>query len=192
MKTRPSILTTVVLTLALAACGDFESPTETAAQASLSGVVRDADGAPVTDFHVVCQKRGFNADPAGAGAYALGGLVPMPSRIEVFQGGVRAPATFSVDLQPGRNGADFVVERHRAEPASISGVVRAVSGVQIQGMKVRCQGRSADVAPDGSYALEGIVSGWWYVEVTWDAYGEHGEELDLAAGANSRDFTVSY
>lgn len=192
MMTRPSILTTVVLTLALAACGDFESPTETAAQASLSGVVRDTDGAPVTDFRVVCQKRGVNADPAGAGAYALGGLVPMPSRVEVFQGGVRGPASFPVDLTPGQNRADFVVERHRGEPASISGVVRAVSGVQIQGMKVRCQGRSADVAPDGSYTLDGIVSGWWYVELSWGTYREDGETFELAAGANLLDFTVNY
>lgn len=194
MRACPAFLTVATLTLALAACGDFGSPTEPAARASLSGVVRDTDGAPMTHFHVVCQGKRVNSDPEGAaaGAYALGGLAPMPSTVEVFQGGVRAPATFSVDLRPGRNGADFVVERHRAEPASISGVVRATSGRAIAGMKIWCQGRSADVAPDGSYDLEGIVSGWWYVELTWDAYGEHGEELDLAAGANSRDFTVNY
>lgn len=193
MKPRPAFLTAALATLALAACGDFESPTEPAARASLSGVVRDTDGAPMTQFHVVCQARRVNSDPAGAaaGAYALGGLAPMPSTVEVYQGGVRAPATFSVDLQPGLNTMDFVVERHRGEPASISGVVRATSGAAIPGMKVWCQGRSADVASDGSYSLSGIVSGWWYVELTWDAYGEHGEELDLAAGANSRDFTVN-
>lgn len=194
MKTHPKVLTAAVLALALAGCDEFASPTEPGARSSLSGVVRDTDGKPVKDFYVTCQRKRADPDPAGAptGAYALDGLTPMGSRVEVHQGGVLRPASFSVDLQPGQNRADFVVERFRGEPASISGVVRTTSGAPIAGMKVWCQGRSADVAPDGAYALDGIVSGWWYVFLTWGSYGEDGETYELVAGPNSLDFTVNY
>jgi hypothetical protein len=200
MKARPKILPAFAVALALAACHEAASPTESdappgqTARASLTGIVRDATGTPIGGPLVVCQGKRANAATAGApaGSYAFDGLEAMRSNVEVYQGGVRMPSVFSVDLRPGPNVADLGIERFRGEPASISGVVRTTSGAPISGMKVSCQGRSSDVGADGSYALDGIVSGWWDVELTWGTYGEYGETFDLTPGANSRDFNVAY
>jgi len=200
MKARRTVLPAFVAILSLAACHDVSSPVEPdaptheTATSSLSGFVRDAAGTPVTDGFIVCQGKSATVAPKGAaaGSFSLAGLQPVRSVVDVYQKGVQQPASFAVNLAPGANARDFVVERFRGEPASVSGIVRTTSGAPITGMKVWCQGRSSDVGADGSYALDGIVSGWWDLELAWGTYEGYGETVDLAPGANSHDFNVAY
>lgn len=190
--------------LALAACHEVSTPTEPGAppsatppagsSASLSGVVRDAGGAPIPGLVVRCQGSQANTATAGAqpGSYVLSRLFPQPSTVEVLQGGVKASTVFAVELKPGANEADFVVARFQGEPATLSGTVRTTSTAPITGLKVWCQGRSAQVAADGSYVLGGIVSGWWGISVARGYEDSLDEETDLAPGMNLRDFNVPF
>ena len=193
---RPGTVLLAATVAVLLSCSDSPSPTEpsTASDgATLTGVVRDASGVPVAFASVVCQGRFTLTRPdsdSAPGSFSLEKLMTGPSSVSIQQAGEKDATTFPVTLRSGRNTVDLSVARFRGEPATVSGVVRFAGTRPATPVTVWCQDRSADVGPDGSYVLSGLVSGYWGVEVTWAPYNEHGKEVTLAPGANVVDFEL--
>jgi hypothetical protein len=91
-----------------------------------------------------------------------------------------------------------------ASGATLSGQITSTTGARISGVSVRARGedeqgfggwgagRQAMVQPDGKYSLGPLEPGRWVIEVqstgNWNVL--HSETMVIAAGENTRDFTV--
>jgi hypothetical protein len=199
LRSLRSLLAAVVL--CLPGCHDRESPTEPPfasptppPAATLSGTVTDTAGVGFGGVDVLCEGRWAltSANDAALGSFSISNLQAGAATVSVYQGGQQEPTRFPVELKPGPNSATFAVARFQGEPAALSGVVTTTTGRPISGITVSCQGRSAEVASDGSYTLSGLVSGYWGVDFAWDYYDDYGLQITMRPGPNSLNVTLSY
>jgi len=204
MTRRPLSLVLVFTVLLAAGCTETKTPTEpyvsvekpaSASEASLSGIVTDANGVPQPGLLVTCQGKATHTLGGGVvGFYGFAGLKPGHTTVDVHQDGQKDPTSFDVDLTAGVvNTKNVAVVLFHGRPASLSGRVIPLSARAITDLSVWCQGKSASVAPDGSYSLTGLESGYWDLTIGWDSYeGEFYTNVTLDPGANTRNFSIPY
>ena len=157
--------------------------------AVLAGTVRDADGAPLPGARVSLA-RGEAADGPfaaavadDAGAFRLEGLEPGPARAEAEHPGHRRAAR-SLDLAPGENRADLVLEQGLA----VAGRVVDDAGAPVAGVEVAVEAapgargdRSTTSGADGSFRLAGLEPGTLALTAHGDGFEPARVELELGA-----------
>lgn len=184
-----------------AACSETKTPTEPMTPAPsrsvfLSGRVTDQAGEPQGGIVVICQgQRVTTWGPGGPsfGTFTLTYLRAGKTTLDVYPPGQTIPTSFEVELVPGTNTKNVSITVVHGQPASLSGRIIPQSSRPIAGITLYCQGRSAPVAADGSYALAGLESGTWEILIGWDVYlGEFYTNVTLGPGANTQNFNIPY
>jgi N-acetylneuraminic acid mutarotase len=78
-----------------------------------------------------------------------------------------------------------------ASTATLSGVVKSATGAVIQGATVRVGTATATTGADGRFQLENLPVGSANIVITAQGFDEWPENVNLVAGANTRDFTLN-
>jgi len=130
---------------------------------TVSGTVT-AEGNPVSGVTVTAGNR--TASTGADGVYTLTGLISGTYDVRATADEYTVDGPLSVTLGPSRAGVNFAATR---KTYSVSGMV-TVGGVGLSGVAVSAGDRTATTAANGSFILDGLISGTYSVSAARPEY----------------------
>ncbi|HEX8697562.1 MAG TPA: carboxypeptidase-like regulatory domain-containing protein [Myxococcaceae bacterium] len=151
----------------------------------MSGVVRDTAGVVIEGASV--SVRSLTATTGADGRFELQNLTVGRATITTSAPGFD-PHSESVGLIEGTNTHDVVLTP--TPKATLSGVVRAVTGAVIEGASVSIGSATATTGADGRYELQNLPVGSAMITTSAPGFDPRSESVSLNEGANVHDVVL--
>ncbi|HEX2211125.1 MAG TPA: carboxypeptidase-like regulatory domain-containing protein [Longimicrobium sp.] len=190
----------VAAVVVLAACGGDGDPTPAGpdTDGSIRGTVADNTGAPVANAAVALTgnaQADRTTNSGAGGVYTFANVPPGTYTLAVtppdgFTVGAAGTASVTVASGAQADAPAFVLNPLPA--ATLSGVVRAATGVVIEGASVSIGSATSTTGADGRFELQNVRAGAATVTTSAPRFDQRVESITLNAGANVHDVVLEH